>query len=155
MPDSDIIQIQRDLIADFAVFDNWLDRYQYLVDLGRQLPPFPEKWKTEANRVHGCQSQVWLHCVENGERLVFHAISDAAIVSGLIALLIRVYSNQRSQQVLATPPIFIRELGLAAHLSPTRSNGLHMMLNTIMRYAAAALEYRGTGASKQRTCAGT
>jgi len=138
VPDSDIIQIQRDLIAEFAVFDNWVDRYQYLVDLGRQLSPFPERWKTEANHVQGCQSQVWLHCREFGERLVFHAISDAAIVSGLIALLIRVYSNQRPQQILETPPIFIKEIGLGSHLSPTRSNGLHAMLHTIMRNAAAA-----------------
>jgi cysteine desulfuration protein SufE len=136
--DLDIIQIQRNLIAEFAVFDNWLDRYQYLVDLGRRLPPFPERWKTEANRVQGCQSEVWLHFDEFGDRLVFHAISDAAIVSGLIALLIRVYSNQRPQQVLETPPIFIQELGLGAHLSPTRSNGLHVMLHTIMQNAAAA-----------------
>ena len=140
MSDSDIIQIQRDLIADFAVFDNWLDRYQYLVDLGRQLAPFPDRWKTEANRVHGCQAQVWLHCRESGERLVIQAISDAAIVSGLIALLIRVYSNQRPQQVLDTPPIFIEEIGLGAYLSPTRSNGLHVMLNTIMRNAAGLRE---------------
>jgi cysteine desulfuration protein SufE len=138
VPDSDITQIQRNLIADFAVFDNWLDRYQYLIDLGRQLPPFPERWKTEANREQRCQSQVWLHFREFGERLVFHAISDAAIVSGLIALLIRVYSNQRPQQILETPPIFIKELGLREHLSPTRSNGLHAMLHTIMRNAAAA-----------------
>ena len=138
MPDSDIIQIQRDLIAEFAVFDDWLDRYQYLIDLGRQLPPFPDSRKTDANRVHGCQAQVWLHCRESGGRLAIQAISDAAIVSGLIALLIRVYSNQPPQQVLETPPIFIEELGLGAHLSPTRSNGLHVMLNTIMRSAAAA-----------------
>ena len=138
MPESDIIQIQRDLIAEFMVFDNWLDRYQYLIDLGRQLPPFPERWMTEANRVQGCQSQVWLHFREFGERLVFHAISDAAIVSGLIALLIRVYSNQRPRQILETPPIFIKELGLGEHLSPTRSNGLHAMLHTIIRNAAVA-----------------
>ena len=138
MPDSDIIQIQRDLIAEFTIFDNWLDRYQYLIDLGRQLPVFPERWKTESNRVHGCQSQVWLHCRAYGERLVFHATSDAAIVAGLIALLIRVYSNQRPQQILETPPIFIKELGLEAHLSPTRGNGLHLMLNTLMKNAAAA-----------------
>jgi cysteine desulfuration protein SufE len=140
VPDSDIIQIQRDLIADFAVFDDWLDRYQYLIDLGRQLPPFPDSRKTDANRVHGCQAQVWLHCRESGGRLVIQAISDAAIVSGLIALLIRVYSNQRPQLVLDTPPIFIEEIGLGAYLSPTRSNGLHVMLNTIMRNAAGLRE---------------
>ena len=138
MSNPDILQIQRDLIAEFAVFDNWIDRYHYLIDLGRQLPPFPDSRKTDANRVHGCQAQVWLHCRESGGRLVIQAISDAAIVSGLIALLIRVYSNQPPQQVLETPPIFIEELGLGAHLSPTRSNGLHVMLNTIMQSAAAA-----------------
>ncbi len=138
MSNAAIMRIQRDLIAEFAIFDNWIDRYQYLIDLGRQLPPFPDSRKTDANRVHGCQAQVWLHCRESGGRLVIQAISDAAIVSGLIALLIRVYSNQPPQQVLETPPIFIEELGLGAHLSPTRSNGLHVMLNTIMQSAAAA-----------------
>ncbi len=137
MSDPNIMRIQGDLIGEFAVFDNWMDRYQYLIDLGRQLPPFPDRWKTEANRVHGCQAQVWLHCHESGERLVIQAISDAAIVSGLIALLIRVYSNRSPKEVLDTPPIFIKELGLEAHLSPTRSNGLHVMLNAIMQSAAA------------------
>ncbi len=136
MSNPNIMRIQRNLIAEFALFDNWIDRYQYLIDLGRQLPPFPDRWKTEANRVHGCQAQVWLYCRESGGRLVIQAISDAAIVSGLIALLIRVYSNQPPKKVLDTPPIFIKELGLEAHLSPTRSNGLHVMLNTIMQSAA-------------------
>ena len=136
MSDPDIMRIQRDLIAEFAVFDNWIDRYQYLIDLGRQLPPFSDSWKIEANRVHGCQAQVWLQCRESGGQLVIQAISDAAIVSGLIALLIRVYSNQPPKEVLDTPQIFIKELGLEAHLSPTRSNGLHVMLNTIMQSAA-------------------
>ncbi len=136
MSNPDIMRIQRDLIAEFAVFDNWIDRYQYLIDLGRQLPPFSDRWKIEANRVHGCQAQVWLHCRESAGRLVIQAISDAAIVSGLIALLIRVYSHQPPQEVLDTPPIFIKELGLETHLSPTRSNGLHVMLNTIMQSAA-------------------
>ena len=136
MSNPDIMRIQRDLISEFAVFDNWVDRYQYLIDLGRQLPSFPDRWQTEVNRVHGCQAQVWLHCRDSGGRLVIEAISDAAIVSGLIALLIRVYSNQPPQEILDTPPIFIQELGLEAHLSPTRSNGLHVMLHTIMRSAA-------------------
>ena len=140
MSNPDIMRIQRDLIAEFAVFDNWIDRYQYLIDVGRQLPPFPERWQTEVNRVHGCQAQVWLHCRNSGGRLVIQAISDAAIVSGLIALLIRVYSNQLPQEVLQTPPIFIKELGLETHLSPTRSNGLHVMLNTIMQHAAGGCE---------------
>jgi cysteine desulfuration protein SufE len=140
MPNPDIMRIQQDLIAEFAVFDNWMDRYQYLIDLGRQLPPFPDRWQTEANRVHGCQAQVWLHCRDSRGRLVIQAISDAAIVSGLIALLMRVYSNQPAQEVLDTPPIFIKELGLETHLSPTRSNGLHVMLNTIMQNAVDVCE---------------
>jgi cysteine desulfuration protein SufE len=140
MSNPDIMRIQHDLIAEFAVFDNWIDRYQYLIDLGRQLPPFPDCWQTEAKRVHGCQAQVWLHCCESEGRLVIQAISDAAIVSGLIALLLRVYSNQPPKDILDTPPIFIQELGLETHLSPTRSNGLHVMLNTIMQNAANVCE---------------
>jgi cysteine desulfuration protein SufE len=134
--DRTIVETQQNLIAEFALFENWMDRYQYLIDLGRQLPPFPDAWKTERNRVHGCQSQVWLHCQLSRGRLVFQAISDAAIGSGLIALLLRVYSNQPPQAILVTPPIFIKGMGLEAHLSPTRSNGLHVMLRRIKASAA-------------------
>ncbi len=126
---------QQELIEEFALFDDWTDRYQYLIDLGRQLPEFPDEWRTEEHRLHGCQSQVWMrHDCESGV-IHFDAISDSAIVSGLIALLLRVYSDRRAEEILATEPSFIGRIGLDAHLSPTRKNGLHAMLSAI---AAAA-----------------
>lgn len=135
---SEIDAAQEELIGEFRSFDNWMDRYQYLIDLGRQLPPFPEAWKTEAHRLHGCQSQVWLVTRTAGDRLEFDAISDSAIVSGLIALLRRVYNGRRAAEILATPPAFIAAIGLDEHLSPTRSNGLRAMIAAITGAAAAA-----------------
>lgn len=135
--DSGIRAAQDELVDEFSVFDNWIDRYQYIIDLGRQLPPFPEDQKTEANRIRGCQSQVWLVTRRSGDRLEFQAISDSAIVSGLIAILMRVYSGRTTGDILATPPDFIRALGLDQHLSPTRSNGLHAMIGAIRAAAAA------------------
>ena len=117
------------VIADeFAFFGDWSERYQYLIDLGRKLPPFPEEWKTEEHRLHGCQSMVWI--VPNGDarRLDFQAISDSAIVSGLIFLALRVYSGRPAAEILATAPDYIADIGLARHLSPTRSNGLASLL---------------------------
>jgi cysteine desulfuration protein SufE len=131
----DIRQDQDELIVEFQMFDNWLDKYQYLIDLGRKLPDFPAAWKTEANRLHGCQSQVWLTAQEADGRLVFNAISDSAIVSGLIAVLMRVYSNRTPAEILAAPPDFIDAIGLHEHLSPTRSNGLHAMIDAIRGHA--------------------
>jgi cysteine desulfuration protein SufE len=127
-------------IADeFAFFSDWTERYQYLIDLGRKLAPFPEALKTDAFKVHGCQSQVWLVPAGDTHRLDFRAISDSSIVSGLIALLLRVYSGRSAQEILATEPRFIEAIGLARHLSPTRSNGLAAMLATIKQHAAATL----------------
>ena len=127
-------------IADaFAFFGDWTERYQYLIDLGRKLPPFPEALKTDAHKVTGCQSQVWLVPSGDASRLEFQATSDSAIVSGLIALLLRVYSGRSASEILATEPTFIEAIGLAKHLSPTRSNGLAAMLAAIKRYARAAL----------------
>ena len=131
------IQISQDeLIDEFQLFDNWLDRYEYLIDLGRKLPEFPAEWQTEEYRLHGCQSQVWLKAEESGDRLHFSAISDSAIVSGLIAILMRVYSDRRPAEILATKPDFIDAIGLHEHLSPTRSNGLHAMIDAIRGHAA-------------------
>ena len=127
---------QADLIDEFELFDNWLDRYQYLIDLGRKLPEFPEEWKTEDYRLHGCQSQVWLRAEEKPGSLEFSAISDSAIVSGLIAVLMRVYSGRSPQEILAAEPDFIDAIGLDQHLSPTRSNGLHAMIDAIKGHAA-------------------
>jgi cysteine desulfuration protein SufE len=135
-----IAEAQQELIGDFALFDNWVDRYQYIIDMGRQLPPFPEVEKTEARKIQGCQSQVWLLTHAEGERLEFQAVSDSAIVSGLIAILMRIYNGRRAQEILDTPPDFIGAIGLDQHLSPTRSNGLHAMLATIRKAAAACVE---------------
>ena len=123
---------------EFAFFGDWSERYQYLIDLGRKLPPFPEEWKTEEHRLHGCQSMVWI--VPNGDarRLDFQAISDSAIVSGLIFLALRVYSGRSAAEILATAPDYIADIGLARHLSPTRSNGLASLLAFIGDSARAA-----------------
>ena len=137
---NEIALAQDELIADFELFDDWMDRYQYLIDLGRRLPEFPEELRTEENRIRGCQSQVWFVADEKDGRLEFRATSDAAIVSGLIALLLRLYSGRHPPDLLDTPPEFVNALQLESHLSPTRSNGLSSMLAAIRRFAAEALE---------------
>lgn len=129
---------QQALIDEFSMFDNWMDRYQYIIDLGKQLPAFPEEWRTPERKIQGCQSNVWIHHARERERLHFEATSDAAIVSGLIAVLMRIYNDRTPQEVVATEPSFLEALGLDKHLSPTRSNGLHAMLSHI--YAVAKQE---------------
>ena len=126
---------QQDIISDFSLFDNWLDRYQYLIDLGKALEPLDEAEKTDDILLHGCQSRVWLIIEGNTDELKIRANSDAAIVSGLIALLIRVYSGASAQQILNSQPEFIAAIGLQQHLSATRANGLHAMLQAINRAA--------------------
>lgn len=132
-------QAQAAIAEEFAFFGDWTERYQYLIDLGRKLPPFPEEWKTEAHKVQGCQSQVWLAAEGDREQLRFRAISDSAIVSGLIYLALRVYSGRSAQEILATEPDYIADIGLAKHLSPTRSNGLAALLGFIRDRAQKAL----------------
>ena len=122
---------QNAIVEEFSFFGDWTERYQYLIDLGRKLPPLPEEFKTEAHKVQGCQSQVWLVAGGDSEQLEFHAISDSAIVSGLIALLLRVYSGRSAREILETEPRFIEAIGLAKHLSPTRNNGLAAMFKRI------------------------
>ncbi len=140
LPAEPSAQAAQDAIAEeFAFFGDWTERYQYLIDLGRKLPPFPEALKTEEYKVQGCQSQVWLVASGDARRLDFQAISDSAIVSGLIALLLRVYSGRSAQEIVDTAPRYIEAIGLAKHLSPTRSNGLAAMLQTIKAHARAAL----------------
>jgi cysteine desulfuration protein SufE len=134
-----IAETERELVDEFALFDDWIDRYQYIIDLGRQLPAFPESEKTEEQKIKGCQSQVWLVTRVVGDRLEFQAVSDSAIVSGLIAILMRIYSGRPAREILATPPGFIRAIGLDQHLSPTRSNGLHAMLAAIRNAAAEGI----------------
>jgi cysteine desulfuration protein SufE len=124
---------------EFAFFGDWAERYQYLIDLGRKLPAFPEDWKSEEHRLHGCQSMVWIVASGDASRLDFQAISDSAIVSGLIYLALRVYSGRSAQEILATEPDYIADIGLAKHLSPTRSNGLAALLGFIRDRAQKAL----------------
>ncbi len=119
---------QREIKEEFGFFSDWSERYQYLIDLGRKLPPFPEAWKIEENRLLGCQSLVWIVPHGDADRLDFAAISDSAIVSGLIFLALRVYSGRSAAEILATAPDYIADIGLAKHLSPTRSNGLAAIL---------------------------
>ena len=128
-------QAQDAIAEEFAFFGDWTERYHYLIDLGRKLPPFPDALKTDEHKVQGCQSQVWLVASGNADNLTFAAISDSAIVSGLIALLLRVYSGRPAQEILDTEPRFIEAIGLAKHLSPTRNNGLAAMFKTIQEYA--------------------
>lgn len=129
---------QDEVIEEFAFFDDWMDRYQYLIDLGRRLPALEDSELVEENKIKGCQSQVWFVASEEDGRLNFRAISDAAIVSGLIALLLRIYSGRRPDDILSTPANFVSALNLEQHLSPTRSNGLAAMLTAIRRFATEA-----------------
>ena len=122
---------------EFAFFGDWAERYQYLIDLGRKLPAFPEEWKTEDNRLRGCQSMVWIVGEGDADKLDFHAISDSAIVSGLIYLALRVYAGRSAEEIMATQPDYIGDIGLAKHLSPTRSNGLTALLGFIQDRAQA------------------
>ena len=120
-------QAQAEIIDEFSLFPDWLDRYQYLIDLGRKLPALDEAEKTDDKLLAGCQSQVWLYLEGDADEVTIRANSDAAIVSGLIALLISVYSGCSARQIVDTQPYFIAEIGLSSHLSPTRANGLHAM----------------------------
>ena len=130
----------QDAIAEeFAFFSDWSERYQYLIDLGRKLPPFPDKWKTEEHRLLGCQSRVWIVAHGDAERLDFRAVSDSAIVSGLVFLALRVFSGRSAEEILATEPDYIQRIGLAKHLSPTRSNGLVALLGAIKDHARRQL----------------
>ena len=135
---SDVASAQQEIIEEFAFFDDWMDRYQYIIDLGRRLPEFPEAERVERNRIKGCQSQVWFVASNEDGLLHFRAISDAAIVTGLIALLLRVYSGRRPREILDTPADFVAELDLERHLSATRSNGLASMLEAIHDFARNA-----------------
>jgi len=131
-------QAQQEIAEEFGFFNDWSERYQYLIDLGKQLPPLDEAYRTEDYRVHGCQSMVWLVPSGDAAKMHFDATSDSAIVSGLLALLLRVYSDRPAAEILATEPEFIQAIGLAKHLSPTRSNGLVATLAKLKGYAAAA-----------------
>ncbi len=124
------------IAEDLSVFDDWMDRYQHIIDLGRALPPFPAAWMDEAHRIQGCQSKVWLAAARREGRLLLAGASDAAIVSGLVALLLRVYSGRAPTEILATPADFLRDLGLIEALSTNRGNGIAAMARRIAALAA-------------------
>ncbi len=136
-PTETVADVQQSIVDSFRYLEDWTERYQYLVELGRRLPPFPEAKRIEANRLQGCQAGVWFIAEYRHGRLEFKATSDSAIVAGLIALLLKVYSGRQPDQVLATSPAFIDEIGLAEHLSPHRANGLSLMLARIRTFAMA------------------
>ena len=133
-----IEEIQQEVVEEFQDFDDWMDRYQMLIDLGNEQEPLPEQYKNESNLIDGCQSRVWLTADLNDEgRVVFQAESDALIVKGLVALLIRVLSDHTPDEILEADLHFMEDIGLKEHLSPTRSNGLLAMLKQMKMYALA------------------
>jgi len=133
----EIKAIQNEIIDEFSMFDEWDERYQYVIDLGKSLPLIEEQYKTEDNIIKGCQSKVWLHAEQNDGNIVFTADSDAILTKGLIAIMIRVFSNQKPQAILDATTDFVDEIGLKEHLSPTRANGLVSMIKQIKMYALA------------------
>ena len=132
-----IHEIQEEIIDEFSMFDDWDERFQYVIDLGKTLPLIAERFKTEDNTIKGCQSKVWLHSAELDGKVVFTADSDAIITKGIIAILIRVFSNQTAIAILEADTKFIDEIGLKEQLSPTRANGLVSMIKQIKMYALA------------------
>lgn len=128
---------QDDIIEEFGAFDDWLDRYQLLIDLGSELPPLDEQYKTDNNLIEGCQSRVWLQADFIDGKVFFRAESDALIVKGIVALLIKVYSGHTPDEILSSDLYFVEAIGLKEHLSPTRSNGLLSMIKQMRLYALA------------------
>ena len=135
---------QKAIVEEFAYFSDWSERYQYLIDLGKKLPDLKQEWKTEEHRLNGCQSMVWIMPEGNKDRLDFSAISDSTIVSGLIFLALRVYSGRSAEEIMSTAPDYIGQIGLAKHLSPTRSNGMKSLLQFIQQTAHSALAARNS-----------
>jgi cysteine desulfuration protein SufE len=124
------------IAEDLDLFDDWMDRYQFIIEMGRKLPSFPEDWANDAHRVPGCQSRVWMEAIERDGKLYFAGASDAAIVSGLVALLLRVYSGRPAEEILATDPVFLKDLGLLEALSTNRGNGIAAMARKVLEVAA-------------------
>lgn len=132
-----IKEIQDEIVDEFSMFDDWMQRYEYIIDLGKGLPLIDEQYKTEDNIIKGCQSKVWVHAEQSGDKIVFTADSDAILTKGIIAILIRAFSNQKASDILAADTNFIDEIGLKEHLSPTRANGLVSMIKKLKMYALA------------------
>ncbi len=132
-----IDEIQNEIVEEFSGFEDWMDKYAYLIELGNELVPIDPKYKIESNLIRGCQSRVWLHQEFTDGIIRFEAESDALIVKGLVALLLRIYSGRTPHEILASEPRFIDDIGLRQHLSPTRSNGLLAMVKQMKLYALA------------------
>ncbi len=132
-----IQEIQEEIVDEFSMFEDWMQRYEYMIELGKSLPLIEEKYKVEENLIKGCQSKVWVHAELNGDKLDFTADSDAIITKGIVAILIRAYSNQHPTAILEANTQFIDEIGLKEHLSPTRANGLVSMIKQLKMYAIA------------------
>lgn len=129
--------IQNELIGEFSMFYDWMERYEYMIELGKSLPLIDAKYKTDENIIKGCQSKVWLHSEFKNDKVIFSADSDAIITKGIVAILVRVFSNQSPQEILSANTDFIDAIGLKEHLSPTRANGLVSMIKQIKMYALA------------------
>ena len=136
-PDPSIAETEKEIIEEFALFDSWDDKYEYIIDLGKTLPVLDAKYKTDENRVRGCQSSVWLVADYKEGKLFYQADSDAMIVKGLISMLIRVLSGRTADEIIEAKLDFIREIGMTTHLAQTRSNGLLSMVKQIKHYALA------------------
>ncbi len=132
-----IAEIQEEIIDEFAMFDDWMQRYEYMISLGKSLPLIDEEYKKDDYLIKGCQSKVWVHAALKGDKLVFTADSDAIITKGIIAILIRVFNHQKPEDIINADTQFIDDLGLKEHLSPTRANGLVSMIKQIKLYAVA------------------
>mgnify|MGYP000733957281 CR=1 FL=1 len=132
-----IKEIQEEIIDEFAMFEDWEERYQYMIDLGKDLPLIDDQFKIDDNIIKGCQSKVWIHAELNDDKIAFTADSDAIITKGIIAILIRTFSNQHPKAILEADTDFIDAIGLKEHLSPTRANGLVSMIKQLKMYAIA------------------
>ncbi|PQJ80228.1 SufE family protein [Polaribacter porphyrae] len=132
-----IKEIQEEIIDEFSMFDDWMERYEYIIELGKSLPMIDEQYKLEENLIKGCQSKVWLFSELNEDKISYTADSDAILTKGIVALLLRVYSNQKPADILTAETNFIDKIGLKEHLSPTRANGLVSMVKQIKMYAIA------------------
>ncbi len=132
-----IKEIQEEIIEEFSMFDDWMDRYEYIIELGKSLPIINDQFKLDENLIKGCQSKVWLYSELENEIIKYSADSDAILTKGIAALLLRVYSGQRPEEIIAAETSFIDEIGLKEHLSPTRANGLVSMIKQIKIYAIA------------------
>ena len=136
-PQLNIVETEKEIVEEFALFDSWDDKYEYIIDMGKRLSPLDPKFKTDENRVRGCQSSVWLVADFRDGKLFFQADSDAMIVKGLISMLIRVLSGRTADEIIEAKMDFIREIGMSTHLAQTRSNGLLSMVKQMKHYALA------------------